>query len=339
MSTTETPLPTIGPDQRTPEWYAMRSEVFGASEAAALCGRSQYKQPLDLYVERKRGVKDDLSKVEAVNMGRWLEPGILAGYAETEGVAVTHPLPMLIHPTLPCLVASLDGRVCDGDDTPCVKLCQRKGRPVEAKWSMSPKVAAELGEERSDWVPDHWFFQVQQQMDVVGEEVADIAVVLFGRLKIYTVQRAQPIIDAIHSAAQEMVERLANDDPPPPHWTHPTAEKACKALWDCVSGKVVELPSDVAVHWETIRDLKAEAKRIEGRLCELQAKVLWALGDAEIGRLPWGDVEIKRISVGQSLITTADVDKARKDAEAMVSRIGEVKRKAYSYLRQRKAKT
>jgi len=146
------------------------------------------------------------------------------------------------------------------------------------------------------------------------------------------------VIDAIHSAAKEMVERLENDDPPPPQWTHPTAEQAVKSLWDCVSGKVVTLDGEATEAWMQVTTIKAAIKDLDAQLREQQARVLWAMGDAEIGRLLDAGRELKRISVAESLIKQADVDKARRTAEEMAERIGEVKRKRYSYLRERKAK-
>lgn len=38
----------------TPEWHELRSKGFGASEAAAVAGLSQYETPLHVYM-RKRG--------------------------------------------------------------------------------------------------------------------------------------------------------------------------------------------------------------------------------------------------------------------------------------------
>ena len=297
--------PILGPYQRTPEWYALRKEVFGASEAAAICGLSDYRQPLDVYLDKVGG--EQREETEAMTIGRFVEPAILGLYCDRTGRDVTAPVPLYRHPGLPYIAASLDGHRADG-------------APVEAKWSMNPRAAEQLGEEGSDWIPNDWLFQVQQQMDVVDARQADVAVLLFGRLKVYTVEYNGDLIDAIHVAAKEMHERVQRRDPPPVNCEHTSAIKALQRAYPAVVDTSIVLPSSGDV-FQAAHDCISMGEAIkagEKVRDKAKARILAAMGEASSARLPGTDQEFYRLPIGESEVAYT--------------------RKAHIQLRRRKAK-
>lgn len=270
-----------GPMPLTPEWHAVRRSLITASDMAAVLGQSEYKTALDVFAE-KTGRVEPFAGNEATRRGQRYESVILADYAEQVGVELRHPLPLIIHPTLACLAATPDAERLDD------------GRLVEAKLSMSPARARELGEEATDQVPDDWHLQVQAQLACCQRETADLAVLLYGRLRIYTIQRHDILIAIILDAAREMAERIANDDPPEPDWHHARTPALIRSLYNLRHGEVVTLPQPCEALYAAYVELGDQEKRLKAERDEAKAMLLHALGDAEIGRLPGLGVELIR---------------------------------------------
>jgi putative phage-type endonuclease len=280
-------LPLVGPDQRTPEWYAIRQQtdppVFGASAAAALCGLSEYRAARDVYEDRVH--PQPTVETEQMLVGRFMEPGILGLYGAKAGCEIAVNLPMYLHPDNPNLAASLDGYRRDNR------------RPVEAKYSTSPRVAEQLGEEGSDWVPTDWLMQVQQQLDVTGQMYADIAVFLFGRLRIHPIERNDDLIHQIHKAAEEMRQRIENRDPPEVDYQHSGALNTLRRAYPHVVENAIVLDgtaSDAACRY---LQLGKEIKELEKERAIEQAKVLDAMGEASHAKVQHLDKEFRRIQI------------------------------------------
>lgn len=316
--------PIVGPEQRTPEWYSRRRQGFGSSEAATLCGFNRWSTPAELYY-LKAGLRSEQTENEHMRLGRHIEPAILSIYSETQQVFVHNPVPMLIHAQCPYLFASVDGLAfLEHDESTLSEDFLRlslltSDYPVEAKWSMSPYVLEELGEEGTDQIPVNWLFQVQQQLDVLGLERGTVAALVYGKLRTYEVERNDGIIDCIHEAAEEMWERLQNQDPPEIEWTHPNALRLVKELHRDVTQEAVVLPWTVDELWQERQQLKDEIKAKQSRVDEIDARVLDAMGDAQTARCAnWEDTELVRTSIKESTYT------ATRKAHV---RLGERKRK------------
>jgi predicted phage-related endonuclease len=162
---------------------------------------------------------------------------------------------------------------------------------------MSPRVAQQLGEEGSDWVPTEWLMQVQQQMDVMGRDCADIAVLLFGRLRIYTVGRHDELIATIHEAAEEMRERIENRDPPEINYQHAGALDTLKRVYPEIAGGGVVLDlnaSDAACRYI---DLGKQISDLQKARDACKATVLDAMGEAPSAKVVNVDVEFRRLQV------------------------------------------
>jgi len=279
--------PIIGPMPGTDEWYAKRlwvdgEGVFGASDAAALCGLSPYAQPLNIY-RRCLGM-ETVKETERMRMGKRLEPVIRDIYSERAASDMEAPIPMLISRERPFVAATPDAkRISDG-------------RLVELK-STTWRRAAELGEHGTDWVPDDWYLQVQQQMYVTGEEVADIAVLVDrDTFLVYEIRRSDEVIEHILDAAEDMRRRLLERDPPPPDWEHPATPALVKKLYG-VTEQTVTLDAEVLSWWERSEELKRQIAELQKEREQLRAKVRAAMGHAAVGRLPGASIELVRREV------------------------------------------
>ena len=50
--------PRLGATAYTDEWFSQRQSMFGASEAAAVCGMSRWSQPLDVFARKQGSIKE-----------------------------------------------------------------------------------------------------------------------------------------------------------------------------------------------------------------------------------------------------------------------------------------
>jgi len=291
MNTTLIPL--VGPEPHTPEWYKVHRTHITATDIAPILGRSEYKTALDVFME-KTGKAAPFEGNEHTRRGQRYEPVILADYADKMGVEIKTHLPLYFHPLVNCLAATPDASV------PKWGHGENPTEPeygVEAKFSMSPARASGLGEEGTDDIPDDWLLQTQTQMSVMGWPRDDLAALLFGRLRIYPVLRNDDLIAIIESAANEMHERVLADDPPEPNWEHPQTARLVKSLYAVREGAVIDMPQECDAFFVAYQELGKDITARQKERDAIKARLLYAMGEAEIGRLPGIDMEVIRSTV------------------------------------------
>lgn len=292
---------TIGPRQRTAEWYALRSNPddprFGATAAAALLGVSKWQTPRHVY---ESFFREPIADNDAMRRGRHLEPAVQAMWAEEHGKLVLNDLPMLLDTESP-IFASLDSLVCgdmvSGAVEPFLNLVpiQDVDAILEVKTSMSRDVADELGDDHSDNVPTDWLCQVQQQMAVSRLEIASVAVLIFGRLRTFHVERNSTICEVIRERADEMRTRVLHRDPPPLDFEHRHTAELIRSM-RCEEGKTVELPPELSTLWKFRHQITAEIKDRELLKENYKARVeAWLIENgASAGLLPDGKKIVRR---------------------------------------------
>lgn len=318
MATILEPIP--GPATGSEAWYAARSGGIFASESAEACGVSDYGQPLDIYLI-KRGLREPFAGNDYTDRGKRFEPFIAGEFVKHTGHQIETGLPMYFHPDVPFIGATPDGRHANNP---------RRG--VEFK-ACNFRRAAKLGEEGTDRIFEDWLLQTQQQMFVMGWEACDVFVMVdLHTYRHFAVERNEPLIDRMVSIESDLWDRIQRGDPPSLDFKHPLALDLIKELFAGVEvGKEAVLDLDVIADWERVEVLKAEIKEREKELEVRKARVLFAMGDAEFATLPFGAGEIVRGVVKPQIWSEADVDKA-------LASIGNVKRKGYVTVTQRKGK-
>lgn len=326
--------PLVGPDPYTPEWYALRRYdpdridrpvVFGASEAAGCLNVSPYTSPLEIHL-RKRCETAEIADNTAMAVGRALEPIILDLYSAREGVTIAKQPALYFHPDYKFMAATPDAIVVASDGT--------WERAVDAKtttyhrYDKFGQSEDKYGQEGSDQLPRDLLCQAQQQMAVLGVERADFPVFFdVQTLRIYRVELVAELVVAIAKAEQELSERIVNNDPPPPNWELPETAGLLRDMFGHVAHSTIELPKEYAVLWEQYKILRDRAKAIESEMVTIRNKILYAMGPHEIGIL--GDTELRRCLIAESRIQQSDVVEIAK-------RVGEIKRKGYERLLERK---
>lgn len=194
------------------EW--LRSRRIGASDVAAIVGKSPYRTAWDVWLRLTGQARPD-HPTEAMVRGVKMEPRVLALYAEQTGLPCrrTPPFTTWVRDDRPFLSATPDALTLDGG---------RRGG-VEAKTDVH---VAEYGEpcviER--WSPEAatvmrpvYALQSYSQLAVL-EELAfvDLAVELpFWDLRVYRFERDRAVEEALVETVRAWYERHVVDREPP----------------------------------------------------------------------------------------------------------------------------
>jgi putative phage-type endonuclease len=246
-------------------WHDFRRRTgIGASEMGAVLGLSRYSTPTEVYLEKK-GLLPPRVEVDDGPMyfGRLLEPVVLDVYAQRTGRAVFKPKTAFRSVEHRWMFANLDGVVVDDSR-----------RIVEVKTAYSKE---DWGEPGSDDVPPVYMVQVQQQLRVMGADVADLAVLFHGsEFAIYTVEADPALQDMIIEAGSEFWQRVIDSDPPPI-----TSVEDARLRWGSLSSKGNVVANTAALYaLRTLRDATEHRKNLEGVEAEAKAYLMGVLGDA-----------------------------------------------------------
>lgn len=245
----------------TAEQIAARATGVGGSDAAAACGLSKWKSPLQLYYE-KRGEAPAFEGNEYTKWGNYLEVPIRQEYAERTRRVVRLPVETLRHPRFAFMLCHPDGVTDDG-------------RLFEAKATRS---GDEWGEPGTDQIPTQFLIQVQHNMAVAGLEVADVAVLIAGSdFRMYEVPADREMQDMLASLEMKFWERVESGNPPAP-----TSPEDVAFLYGNKSEPIeVEAPGQIADTVAALRSLKAEAASIADRIVKFETSVKLAMGHAD----------------------------------------------------------
>jgi putative phage-type endonuclease len=287
-------LPVTGPMAYTKEWYEARKKTIGASESSKVLGMSRYGQALDVFIEKKKDPSDHDPMTDAMRRGHALEPACLSMYQQRVGGTLYMDCPMLIHPKHTFLSCTPDALWCP-DEINLKKLPWSFALdyiPVEAKTS---EMYAEWGEEGTDAIPNEYLIQCQQHMAVTETERCDVPVWVGLEHRVYVVPRDDSIIDAIIDASADMMQRVEADNPPPVDWEHPKTPEIISKLHSVREGVVINLADELVEKWMQVEDLRKQKRELEAKEKLLKAEVEYAMGDANIARMPNGREIVRSI--------------------------------------------
>ena len=282
-------IPTVGPEAYTDEWFEKRRSSIGASEAAAICGLSRWQQPLDVY-KTKKGASDTKESDE-MHRGKLLEPAVLEWYHGKVGGTIFNP-PLLIHPVHDFMCATPDALWTPEKTGKLPWSYSCSYIPVEAKTSGK---GSDWGEEGTDDIPQEYIMQAQHQMAVTNTARCDVPVLDQNlKFKLYIVNRNQELIDSIIEASREMMERVANNDPPEPNWSHPKTYELIRQVHGVTEG-TVQLTEETSELWAEAERLIKESNRLRRGAEINKAKVLHEMGENGIGHLVDGRHLIRKV--------------------------------------------
>ena len=142
-------------DQRSTEWLELRRSKIGASDCAAILGKSRYKSPRMLWKEKVEGVSSPVNP--AMQKGIDLEPEARAYFEAKFGAQF--PSLVALHDEHDWMMASLDGYNEEKDTVLEIKVVGKKT----------------FDDAEKGIVPVEYEWQVQHQMCVSGASLALVA--------------------------------------------------------------------------------------------------------------------------------------------------------------------
>lgn len=258
---TTTDIPTTSIEPGTPTWRRLMT----ASKVAAILGVSQYDSPRSMWHKMRNELPAE-EQTDVQSRGHYLEPAILAWWADRHGVDRTNRSAWINHPAFymdgwaaatPDAQATLDGDLV----------------LVEAK---SARDMDEWGAPGTDEIPTKYLFQAYWQMHVSGVHTCYIPVIgAFLDFEEYVVVYDREIGATLERRCLEFYESLKANEPPELDDSGATYD-ALRKLYRTIDDSSIEIPFDDAREY---LDAKADLKAAEARERKAKSTVLDLMGE------------------------------------------------------------
>lgn len=249
-----------------------RSKFIGGSDAAAILGVSKWKTPFQLYQEKIGALVEESNpdRDRVLSRGKRLEP-IVVEMLVDELQADGHDVQIIArneryqdaeHPFLACeldLEMRIDGEELNGE----IK-------------TVHPFAAKDWGDEGTDEIPIYYAAQVMHGLMIVPRRRTIVAALIGADdLRVHFVERDDETIAAMRSSEIEFWQRVQDRNPP-----DPTAPEDVKWLYQRDGGEVIDADDDLVQLVQELKDEKAAAKNLEGRIELLATRIKARMGTA-----------------------------------------------------------
>lgn len=177
-----------------------RRKYIGGSDIAVVMGMSRWKTPLKLWLEKTgQAEPDDLSQVEAVQLGSELEEFVAQKFAKESGKQVRKQSKMYVHKDYPFMAAHID-RLITGTDE--ILECKTCGSHKKEEWE-------------GDGIPREYILQVTWYLGITGKKKAYIAVLIGGQsFKYKEIEFDKELFDVMVDMAKEFWIAVETKTPP-----------------------------------------------------------------------------------------------------------------------------
>ena len=260
-------------EQVRKEWLERRRTGLGGSDAAAVLGLSAWKSPLALWAEKSGLVEEpNLDELEWIEWGRVLEEPIAAKYVRVTGrKLIDHGRHALrVSAERPWMHCTIDREIVPIDERGPGDLSIKNAGAYKARdWEEEPPLPYQV--------------QIMHELAVTGMQWASFAVLIGGnRFHWCDLGRNERFISYLIEKEEEFWDRVTRGEPPAADASDSTREVLMR-LYPRDTGASRDLPPEASGWLERRRALKAEEKRIQGELQEVENLIKAAIGDASIG--------------------------------------------------------
>lgn len=226
----------------SPEWYALRRQGIGGSDAAPALGMSKWGTPYSLYLD-KRGEADPIDETWEMKRGKAMEPLLRQNYADETGRTVLEIGGIARSTKYPFMLYNPDG----------VTEC---GRLVELK---TAAYATEWGDEHSDEIPKEYLLQVQHGMIVMGQSACDVQVSIVGRKpRSFIIEADKELQEMIIENEAALWQEIVDGTPPPPT----TAEDVAR-MYRVVNPGAMIATDEILATWLHLVGVRGQIKHLE----------------------------------------------------------------------------
>jgi putative phage-type endonuclease len=259
-------------DAERAAWLEERRKGIGASEAAAVCGLTEWSTPLQVFLD-KTGQSADRPMTPAQRIGLLMEPVVTQLYEEAMNVKTIIPPQHMVHPEYPFIRANPDRFSDDGTINIQLKTAAFKSE--------------DWGEPLTDDIPVQYLIQVQHEMLVTGKQITHLPVLFLSdkEFSVYVIEpHKQLMADMIEIESNFWHNFVEKRIAPEPTWKHPTTVELLQRLFHAqIKGDVGEVaPDDLAALTMLCAEYVALGESetaLKKQRDEAKAHLLWAIGD------------------------------------------------------------
>lgn len=246
-------------------FHAERMTGLGASDLAVALGYSDYKSPVELYLE-KTGRRVDDAESMRLRFGQHNEEFVAKEYERVTGYRVQRFTPMLRHHRFPNIIGHVDRLVIPAG----AKVAAHKGevrtdRGLEAK-TVDPYVfrhSGQWGEPGTDEVPTVYLIQTATYMGLTGCQRWDLAALVGSGsdpLKVYHMVRDRDLEEEIFRRGQEWWNAHVVKDVAP----DPNSEEDVALLYPQAKAREsVTASEEIIKLYGALKEARIEVKSLE----------------------------------------------------------------------------
>ncbi len=277
--------PTTNMDKQT--WLSLRNKGIGGSDAAAACGLSRWKSPMELWMEKTDQIEPKEAG-EAAYWGQVLEPIIREEFTRRTGVIVKPKKAILQHPFHPFMLANVDGIAIE---------------PNLGQGIFEAKVTGLFNaKEWDEKVPDEHYLQLQHYLAVTGFTFAYIATLIGGNtLRWHLVRRNDEDIDLLIQLENRFWGHVKQNIPPEINGSLASTQ-LLNRLYPHGKPQSIMLPSEALTLIEELEKARADKKAVEERENAAANKLKEMLGENSSGvvanrGIRWQTIETERLDI------------------------------------------
>jgi len=280
MSLPETPAGTRTGifDQDREKWLLARAQGIGASEAAALLGRSKFSSALEVYASKVQ--PPPVVESELMDWGHILEAPIIGEYAKRQGIEHQMEGEMIFSARFPHAFCTIDASTI-GENGPEAIECKTT--------SMGHLFPQHQGDEKE--LPIHIQIQLQQQLLCTGWKKNTCVWLpmperIMGFRSVSAHEEFQTLLGESIEAfwADHVVKGL----PPAPDGSS-SASKAISHLYpNPESDERLELSEENLARKLELDSLKQDEKKLKGQIAKIDQELKLLMKHHEVGIFPDG---------------------------------------------------
>lgn len=268
-----------------------RSTYLGGTDAAAVCGQSRWKTPLQVWAEKTGKVTpDDISQKLPVKLGVKLEQTVCELFMEETGKKLHRVNETLFHPKHDFIGANIDRRVV-GEDA-----------GFEAKTCASWKSKDWEGEE----IPQEFIFQCFHYLMVTGKSRWYLAVLIGNQdFKIKVIERDDAILNSLLEREVSFWNDYVLKDQMPWMVSHNDGDVISKLYPSADEAREITLGDDANQIVELLKAYDADKKNLEKMIEAKKNELKLMLKDAVrattgVNEIRWVNSQISRLD-GEAL--------------------------------------
>lgn len=253
----------------SPEWHAVRANGIGGSEIGAIVGVSPWESRFSLWW-RKKGDIGPQEQNSAMEWGKRLEAPILAKFREDHPDLIEQTPGTYQHAEREWMIANPDAWF--------------KGCVVDAKFSAYGDGWGEAGTDR---IPPHVDAQLRWYMEILGVDLAHLAVLIGGYdYREFTIEADPRETEILVAAGEDFMRSLAENERPDID-EHSETYRAIRELHPDIDGVEVELTDETA---RKIITATAALKDAEGAAQMARSLVADEMGTAK--KATWDGIKV-----------------------------------------------